>query len=60
VRPVAVVGGLSFRQVSAGAIHSCGLTPDDLAYCWGYNSEGQLGDGTTTTKVTPIAVLGPS
>jgi alpha-tubulin suppressor-like RCC1 family protein len=44
--PIAVVGGLSFRQVSAGYLHSCGVTIDYLAYCWGSNEFGQLGRGT--------------
>jgi len=56
--PVPVAGGLSFRQVSAGVDHSCGVTTDDRAYCWGRNDFGQLGDGTTNTALTPVAVAG--
>lgn len=57
--PVLVVGGLSFRQVSAGVSHTCGITIDDRAYCWGSNEAGQLGDGTTGThRLTPVAVAG--
>jgi alpha-tubulin suppressor-like RCC1 family protein len=37
---------LSFHQVSAGHVHTCGVTTDDRAYCWGANG-GALGDGTT-------------
>jgi alpha-tubulin suppressor-like RCC1 family protein len=56
--PVAVLGGLSFRQVSAGGTHSCGVTTDYRAYCWGGNFSGQLGDGTTTVRLTPVPVVG--
>jgi hypothetical protein len=51
---------LSFRQVSAGFNHTCGVTPDNRAYCWGYNFFGQLGDGTTTTRLAPVAVAAPA
>lgn len=59
--PVAVVGGLSFRQVSAGGTHNCGHTPEGRAYCWGFNLQGQLGIGTTSVVVspTPVPVAGP-
>ena len=56
--PVAVAGGLFFREVSAGASHTCGVTSDNQAYCWGSSSDGQLGDGTTTNRPTPVAVAG--
>jgi hypothetical protein len=31
---------LSFRQVSAGGAHTCGVTMDKLVYCWGNNIQG--------------------
>jgi PKD repeat protein len=34
------------------------MTPSGAAYCWGWNSSGQLGDGTTTDRHTPVAVVG--
>jgi alpha-tubulin suppressor-like RCC1 family protein len=58
LRPVAVAGGHRFHQVSAGINHSCGVTTDYRAYCWGANSEGQLGDGTTTDRLSPVPVAG--
>ena len=45
--PIAVAGGLSFVQLSAGNSFTCGLTSTHVAYCWGFNGQGQLGVGTT-------------
>jgi alpha-tubulin suppressor-like RCC1 family protein len=57
--PVAVTGGKLFRQVSAGSIHTCGVSyPDDRAWCWGDNGVGELGDGTTTSRLAPAPVAG--
>ena len=39
-----------------GANHSLGLTYDGAVFAWGYNSNGQLGDGTTTPRTTPVKV----
>jgi alpha-tubulin suppressor-like RCC1 family protein len=56
--PVAVAGGLGFRQVSASFTGACGVTLDRRAYCWGANDRGQLGDGSTTLRLKPVAVAG--
>jgi alpha-tubulin suppressor-like RCC1 family protein len=43
---VTVTGqALLFRQLSVGGQHTCGVTTDDRAYCWGYDFSGELGDG---------------
>lgn len=57
-QPTAVVGGLAFRQVTKGRAHTCGLTTTGLAYCWGSNAFGQVGDETTTDRGVPTAVAG--
>lgn len=47
-----------FTAVSAGLLHSCGLVGDGAAYCWGFNENGQLGDGSRRDRTTPVPVLG--
>ncbi|MEV5568956.1 Ig-like domain repeat protein [Spirillospora sp. NPDC052269] len=52
--------GVHVTHVSAGAQYSLALTSDGRALGWGYNGEGQLGDGTTTFRLTPVWVHLPS
>jgi len=57
--PVLVLGGLRFRALTAGgAAHSCGITTDSAAYCWGGNVHGRLGTGTTSGTNVPVPVAG--
>jgi alpha-tubulin suppressor-like RCC1 family protein len=56
--PVQVSTAQRFVALSNGGSHSCGLTTAGTAYCWGFNGSGQLGDGTTTSQSTPVAVQG--
>ena len=51
--PVQVSGISTAAAVSVGVIHTCAVLQDGTARCWGYNSNGQIGDGTTTEQVRP-------
>lgn len=57
--PVTVTGlPLNLAQVAAADDHTCALLTDGTVRCWGLNNVGQLGDGTTSTSTTPVAVAG--
>jgi alpha-tubulin suppressor-like RCC1 family protein len=55
---VSAVAALSFFQLSASWLWTCGVTTDNRAYCWGNNDQGYLGDGTIIDRAAPVAVLG--
>lgn len=44
-------------KVAHGAAHACALLANGQVHCWGSNDSGQLGDGTTTARSTPVRVV---
>ena len=55
----AVATGVKFSSLSLGASHTCGIgLTDSLAYCWGSNSNSQLGDSTTSDHNLPAVIKG--
>ena len=44
------------KQLAAGDSHTCALTNGGSVECWGDNSLGQLADGTTTGRSTPVFI----
>jgi alpha-tubulin suppressor-like RCC1 family protein len=58
--PVLVVGGHSFTRMagSIGGWHSLALKANGECWTWGWNSNGQLGDGTITDRSSPVLVVG--
>lgn len=49
-----VLAGKSVVGISAGFAHSMVLTSDGTVACWGSNSNGRLGDGTSTDRLVPV------
>ncbi|NCQ59152.1 MAG: hypothetical protein GW913_00610 [Myxococcales bacterium] len=62
-RPTAVLGLTDAVDVATagdlpGGVHSCALRSTGEVVCWGYNTYGEIGDGTTTERLTATAVVG--
>src|SRR3989454_744696 len=45
-----------FTTVSAGGSHTCRVSADGAAYCWGSNGNAQLGNGDTAPRSSPVPV----
>ena len=59
-KPEDAPADFTYVQVSAGYQHSLALGSDGYAYTWGDNTYGQLGDGTTSQRITPVKVGKPA
>jgi alpha-tubulin suppressor-like RCC1 family protein len=57
--PAVIPDDTAWRQLAAGAEHSCALDALGQVYCWGGNSRGQLGQGDRTSRVSPTLVVLP-
>lgn len=56
--PAQVAGLSTVIGVGAGGYHTVAAKQDGSVWAWGYNANGELGDGTTTQKTTPVQVSG--
>lgn len=55
--PARVPGLSNAVEIAAGWRHACARLADASVWCWGENSSGQVGDGTTTARSSPVRVL---
>ncbi len=60
-QPAAFFWGTPVQTIDVGATHTCVSTGSGAAYCWGFNTDGQLGDGTRVNALDeqPARVLDP-
>jgi alpha-tubulin suppressor-like RCC1 family protein/Ca2+-binding RTX toxin-like protein len=56
--PEDVVGLTGAIAIATSGHHTCAILVEGSLRCWGANSYGQLGDGTTDDRFTPVAVVG--
>lgn len=56
VTTTTATGVTAVSNISAGNSHSCARLGSGMVKCWGDNSAGQLGDGTTTTALSAVSV----
>ena len=56
--PAKVLDDTTWAMLSVGSGHGCATKSDGTLWCWGSNSNGQIGVGTTVTAFVPTQVLG--
>lgn len=57
-RPKIVDAGKALVTLAPGGHHLCGLDLAGAAWCWGRGDDGQLGDSSTASRLSPVAVAG--
>lgn len=58
--PTQVAGGHIFVELAAGLFHACGLDATGAVWCWGYNEQAALGNGTTVDEVASYPMKVPN
>jgi hypothetical protein len=56
--PTRLPSNTAWLQVTAGGTHNCALANDRVAYCWGSDTSGQLGDNNVVRHLVPQPVVG--
>jgi alpha-tubulin suppressor-like RCC1 family protein len=54
--PQAVDVGVKYKEIFAGEDSNCAITTAGVLKCWGFNSDGQLGDNTIVNKLVPTEI----
>jgi alpha-tubulin suppressor-like RCC1 family protein len=59
--PTRIAGpaGLTWRDVSTGAGHTCAIATDDTTWCWGFGEAGELGIGELPAHTIPYVAFSP-
>jgi alpha-tubulin suppressor-like RCC1 family protein len=48
--------GQTLTGIVPGGVHTCAVDALHDLYCWGYNGDGNLGNGSTTDQLTPVLI----
>ena len=56
INPIRIGNNSDWTHISLGEHHSCGIRNGGELFCWGYNDEGEIGDGTTSNRNVPTRV----
>ncbi|MCL1793885.1 MAG: hypothetical protein FWG34_08445, partial [Oscillospiraceae bacterium] len=55
MEPVYIMDNVA--QISAGEMYTMAIKSDGSLWAWGYNGNGQIGDGTTTDRHSPVKIM---